>query len=349
MVSPVNAACSLSVPTPDGSGQAVHPDVVYVPDGHLGYAYWMACTPYPFGIDTEENPIIRVSHDGIDWIPFPGAPDPLVSKPGRAGWHHADTDLVLHNGSLHVFYISTATEGAGTTFSVISSTDGCRWTEPCEIYSAAWGVSPAVVVDDRGHWDMWYIYLDTLDPHAESQLLRRAGESPLRFGDVVACTLEIEGHRVWHIDVVAVGAGFEALVTAFPRNADPSVSRLFHAYSPDGLDWRLSRVRPLLSRSSFGWDNRMIYRSTFIKRGDGTYRIWYSACSWGMRCGIGYVEGPLDALSPLVGQSTHSAGLAVRIREDAAGLAKYGASRLLPATIYAQLAAARRHFSRGRR
>ena len=58
-------------------------------------------------------------------------------------------------------------------------------------------------------------------------------------------------------------------------------------------------LSPLIRPTLFGADNRMVYRSSFLKRIDGSYRIWNSTASWGMRCGIGFVPGQIDGLLPL--------------------------------------------------
>ena len=62
----------LNIPTYDGSGQAVHPDVYYNANGWNGYRYWMAMTPYPNGNAAYENPSIVVSNDNLNWIVPPG-------------------------------------------------------------------------------------------------------------------------------------------------------------------------------------------------------------------------------------------------------------------------------------
>ena len=48
----------LTIPTYDGSGQAVHPDVYYNASGWKGYKYWMTMTPYPNSNSGFENPSI---------------------------------------------------------------------------------------------------------------------------------------------------------------------------------------------------------------------------------------------------------------------------------------------------
>ena len=78
----------------------------------------------------------------------------------------------------------------------------------------------------------------------------------------------------------------------------------------------------------------MIYRSSFLKEEDGTYRIWYSASSWGRHFGIGYVHGGLDAL----GEDT-SCPLADipafprRLLEDLRGYLGYQVSSRLPVPL----------------
>ena len=47
----------LTIPTFDGSGQAVHPSVIDLVQMHgvtswAGYRYWMLMTPYPYADDT---------------------------------------------------------------------------------------------------------------------------------------------------------------------------------------------------------------------------------------------------------------------------------------------------------
>lgn len=335
----MNSRHDLCIPTPDGSGQAVHPDVLHVPSGFLGYEYWMACTPYPFAADRLENPIVRVSHDGVHWTSFPGAPDPLVEAPSNGAWHHADTDIVLHRGRLYVFYISTNRERAETVFSFIASVDGVHWSEPKEIYRGTWGVSPSVVVDDQEGWSMWYVFRDSLSRAQHSIVYRRRGSSATSLGPAQVCELQVPRHVVWHLDVICTEHRIEALVTAFPRGTDPSRSRLFHAVSEDGHMFRLTTGKPLIRPSWFGWDNRMVYRSSFVKRVDGTYRIWYSAASWGMRCGIGLVEGALDRLRQVSVEGSQLSQ-SRRWSEDALGLMKYSAYRVLPAPAYAHLLSA---------
>ncbi|MGD0712551.1 MAG: DUF2341 domain-containing protein, partial [Bacteroidales bacterium] len=50
-----------------GSGNVLHPDVVYFPSGKDGYKYWMMYTPYSSTVSKNETPCVVRSNDGITW------------------------------------------------------------------------------------------------------------------------------------------------------------------------------------------------------------------------------------------------------------------------------------------
>jgi hypothetical protein len=63
-----NADTYLKISTYDGSNQLTHPCVLYREKGWNGYTYIMAMTPYPDYINSIENPSMRYSNDGINWV-----------------------------------------------------------------------------------------------------------------------------------------------------------------------------------------------------------------------------------------------------------------------------------------
>jgi hypothetical protein len=319
---------ALRVPTPDGSGQPVHPDVVDTVDGFAGSRFWMACTPYPFGDDRLENPVIRVSDDGVEWRPVPGAPDPLVPAPVDTSRHWSDTDLTLHAGRLHLVFRGCERGRPESEFLLMSSDDGVAWTDPVRVWSGRHGVSPALVAGENG-WSMWHIECSPGDPTVPVRLVRHDGPRIGDWTDLRDCTASVPGHVLWHVDVRGTGDGFEALVAAYPEGTNPSRCRLFHLVSDDGVAFRLSTPRPVVAPSWRRWNNRMVYRSTFSHTPDEGYRIWYSGASWGMRCGIGLAEG--DHLEELRFRSGPTGvGRLQRLREDLPGVLSYVAQYRLP-------------------
>jgi hypothetical protein len=307
----------------------------------------MAVTPYPSGQDRLENPALRASHDGLHWQAVPGVPDPLVQPPTDLNGHHADPDLVYHQGEIFLVYMTTGR--TGTTFSVITCKDPCNWTPPRVIYHGSFGVSPAVVVDGT-RWILWYVAKNAEPGRgvAPYGLLRREGPSLYELGEAKSCHIVIANHSIWHLDVINTDSGYEALISAYPDGADPSRSRLFHARSADGFVFTPTSSHPLLSPPLTGWDSRVVYRTTFLRNQEGRYRIWYSAASWGMRWGIGYVEGSLDNLtSPAQAAQVPPVSFMTRIRENLIGFAKYMLIKYLPSREIDRLQRFKRALVRG--
>src|SRR5690349_7627397 len=77
---PLDSLVVLNLATFDGSGQVVHPDVVFLPhswdNGQARLA--MAITPYPYGDAGRENPSLFVSEAGDTWAVPATATNPIV-------------------------------------------------------------------------------------------------------------------------------------------------------------------------------------------------------------------------------------------------------------------------------
>jgi hypothetical protein len=338
----MNARAPLRILS-DDCWENVHPDILHLPQGFVGYPYWMAFTPYPGGNDRLENPTLRASHDGLSWVRIPGLSDPVIPPPEDPEAHNADPDLAFHGGRLHMVYVTSHEMVRESTFTVVSSADIVHWSPPCVIQNNTGGFSPTCVVD-WNLWRLWFVRPDVQRGFSSSQLLYRQGPDFTHLGDEHLCQLDIPGHILWHIDVQRVAHGYEALAAAFPEGMDGSRTRLFHTVSADGLSFVLSRREAILKPSFFGWDNRMIYRSSFLKEPDGTYRIWYSAGSWGRHFGIGYVQGPLDNLKEsdlalLVPVQSPSA----KLFEDLTGFLSHSPIRDLQVSLAALFPGVRKH------
>ena len=303
----MNASAPLMIIALENSWEQIHPDVVYVPEGFGGYPYWMAFTPYPLSNDRLENPTIRASYDGIHWQKTPGTTDPLVPPPESREWHHADTELVYSSGILHVIYLTIQDRSNKTTFNAISCKDDLQWSEPYVFHEDVGAVSPTLQVCGNV-WHEWFIRAKAETRFRSSELVHREGYDLTNLRNERVCDIQIPEHVPWHIDVLKVEDGYEALVAASPKKyASTDRTRLFHLSSKDGLIFEPTSKNPLIKPSKFGWDNRAIYRSTFLKKQDGSYRIWYSALSWGYHCGIGLLDGSIDSLhEKTVSPDTHA-------------------------------------------
>lgn len=335
----MNAPHPVLLQTPDGSGQCVHPDVIETPGGWAGYRYWMAMTPFPHGEPRVENPCVRASANGVDWVLPQGTPDPIAAAPADGYSHHADTDLAFDGQRLHLVYMTRNPRTETNQFSWTHSLDARSWSAPQVLLTEPWAVSPALLATPD-LWSLWYVRYDvSRGPGRDnpSQLFRLQGPGPQQLAQRQACTLEIPGHIAWHIDVIAVPGGFEALVAAFPLGTQPARCRLFHTRSDDGLRFELSQRQPLLQPNRRGWDSCMIYRSTFLREADGQYRVWYTGASWAMRCGIGQLRGPLDDLRPVADTPALMPSRRARLAEDLRAVVVNTLQRTLPKAAYAAL------------
>ena len=290
----MNARAPLRIIGLENCWEHVHPDVIHLPECFAGYPYWIVFTPYPLMNDRLENPTIRASHDGMNWQRVAGIPDPLVPPPESNEIHHADPELIYNSGHLHVVYGTIHRYTEEVTFNSMNCKSDLHWSKPVVIHRDVGAVSPTFQIDGDVFHE-WFIRMNKIEP-SDSELLRRDGSDLTSLGHERKCHVDIPGYVAWHIDVLKVEDAYEALIAAFPRGTDNSRTRLFHLFSQDGLRFELKSLNPLIEPSSRGWDNRMIYRSTFLKAKDGTYRIWYSAGSWGCHFGIGLLQGSLDSL-----------------------------------------------------
>ncbi|MHB1544408.1 MAG: hypothetical protein ACYCS1_09385 [Gammaproteobacteria bacterium] len=328
----VKVAGPLNIGSELGHVQHVHPDVVHIPGGFQGYQYWMVFNPYPRAQDRWENPVIRVSHDGYSWERFHNLPDPLVPAPADPDLHHADPELVYAAGKLHLVFMTARKSTGETEFFVMETRSGMDWSTPTAFHSGRWNACPTFIWTDPT-WQMWMVELDTSRRYAQARIERYAGPDIFRMKIQAVCDMSIPGHVPWHLDVQKTDLGYEALVAAFPSGTDNSRTRLFHLVSANGSKFTLTGKCPLLAPSWLGWDNRMIYRSCFLKLETGQYRIWYSAASWCLRFGLGYLEGNIFRLKPSSLCPTTRARFSADLLPSLSMWLRYHARRRIPVRL----------------
>jgi hypothetical protein len=279
-----NAATYQDIPTYDGSGQTVHPDIAYFPDGWHGYKYWMAMTPNYYDSAGRENPHVVASNDGLSWEVPPGLANPVVPFPPCD--HNSDPDIVYNPRSdeLYLYYTEQRrAEYCGTTnenrLVLLMSSDGVDWGEShalitWDVAKEPLYVSPAVVYRD-GQFELW-LTTGTEVVHATSE--DGVNWSPLEPASIDAVP--------WHLDVAYVKDRSEYWMLFVDSPVAGSKLRL--ATSKDGLNWT-AQLDPVLSPGS-GWDGERIYRSTFLYDAGGIFRVWYSAKDSAGRWHVGYAE-----------------------------------------------------------
>jgi len=271
--------CTVPLPTYDGSGQLVHPDVAVFPGGFAGHEFWLAATPYPNGNANLENPSI-FTDDARRWIVPPDVRNPLVTPPPSPA-HNSDPDLVFDPASnrLRMYYRLTADNTDDIRMQ--TTPDGEHWSQPVSVAKATGIaiVSPAVVRLPNGAWRMWSVNAVKGGCQTQSTVVeRRISSDGIHWSTPSPVTLVQPGFVPWHLDVQYIPTKREywAVFAAYPQGAGCAADDLFFARSVDGITWQTYQT-PLVSRLDYPAYANAVYRSTFYYDADNdAVRLWLS-------------------------------------------------------------------------
>jgi hypothetical protein len=283
-----NAPTYQVTPTYDGSGQGMHPDVVYFPDGWNGYRYWMAMTPFTCGDFRKENPSILASNDGSSWEVPPGLTNPIISTPSGDGYN-ADPDIVYNDDTneLWVYFFRCFYNTNLVKLTLMRSSDGIHWSAP--EYLITWDPYPYdegsfAVIKQGSDWHYWA--WSSIAPH---KVRYRHSEDGKNWSEGQNVTFSPEPLMFpWHLNVIYVPTKLEYWMLFCDSSG--AGGRLVFAKSTDRLNWTPSSAE-VLSPSAYGWDNYTLYRATLLY--DSTsqlLKVWYSARNTLNQWHTGYVE-----------------------------------------------------------
>jgi hypothetical protein len=270
-----NAPTYQITPTYDGSGQAMHPDIVYFPDGWNGYKYWMAMLPLTYGDSSKENPSILASNDGASWEVPPGLNNPIIGQPSPGGCN-ADTDLVYNDDTneLWVYFLRCWQNPGMVKLTLMRSSDGINWSEP--EYLITWRYYPydegsPAVIKQGSDWHYW-----AMIDNAPHKVTYRHSEDGKNWSEGQNITFSpVPPFLPWHLDVIYVPTKLEYWMLFCDSSGYGA--RLVFAKSKDRLNWTPS-IAEVLSPSVYGWDCRRLYRSTMLYDSNSELlRVWYSA------------------------------------------------------------------------
>lgn len=277
-----NADTPQVTPTPDGSGEVVHPDVVKVPTWN-GYEYWMAITGYTGRDSAKENPQILASHDGDSWVVPAGLTNPIEPNPGADDYNY-DPDIVMGpDGKMYVFY-GQVIDGVSSHY-VRESSDGVDWSTRTKILDG--DIKSASIVYRNGVWTMWHIGPSGIG--YERIVKRTAVAATGPWSAPVQCKIysNVGGlfsnppsdKVIWHLNVIAISDGSYRVVYSVYDSGNLSTNKLHWGGSYDGVLFFMDAAPFLQAGSAGQWDNLQLYRSAFLQRSDGDYDLWYSGMS----------------------------------------------------------------------
>ena len=252
----------------------------------------MSYTPYPSGNDSKENPHIAVSNDLVNWtkvFDIDRALDtPESNIPGKR--YNSDSHIVYNDDldRIEIYWRYVDDINGDVYLYRMLSNDGVTWSEK-EV--AAYSVvrlekdyiSPAIIYEN-GVYKMWFVDHDLTIKYTTSiDGINWENEELLDFkyeDDVLS----------WHLDVIKSDLGYEMIVVAFDEWENHNDMDMYYSKSIDGITWDKATVVLKPTRGTGFWDNRGIYRSSFVKI-NGTYLVYYGGTNEDLHHGTGLVYG----------------------------------------------------------
>lgn len=298
----------MSIPTYDGSGQSVHPDVVAFGSAWHGARYWLTMTPYPKSDQHLENPSILASDDGESVRVPGGVANPVIKAPGKRKDYNSDPELVYEPQSDQLVLFHRFVEAKTNTIHVATSHDGVTWTH---LRAPFWErahnlVSPTVAPRAAAPARMWYVSAGKAgcDARSTTVMLRTATDTTGRVVDTkwagaTRTDLSIPGYNIWHIKArwIPEKTEYWMLISAFPVNGDGcKTDDLFFARSTDGQHWT-AYAQPVLRHQDRAWTAATVYRSSFLyDAANDVLELWISGRGTDGTWGMGHARARFSTL-----------------------------------------------------
>ncbi len=267
----------IRVPTYDGSGSAVHPDVVRTPRdwGAGAGTLWMVVTP-----SAREYPSVYASADGLTWGVPAGAHHPIARSDSNAFGHLSDPAALFDPERRELLVYYRWSEDRDDLW-LTRSHDGVSWIAPELVLTAHLhgALSPSVLRRASDQWEMYSVDAGRGCKGTEAHVDRRTSTDGRRWGPPapVDLTLPWDGFFPWHIAVtwVPVESRYWALVNV-KEKGDCETPALFLAVSRDGASW-ITFPQPLLERGAIPEFRDIVYRASLLYDStEDAVRFWYS-------------------------------------------------------------------------
>lgn len=283
-----NSKYKLNIISEYGDNEAYHPKVLYFENEWNGYKYWMSYTPYPQGDDSKENPHIAVSNDLITWKTLENLDTPANTKKGLK--YNSDSHIVYNNdlNRLECYWRYVDDTKNEAIIYRRTTRDGINWTEkevsllnkPRDNMDC---VSPAILYEN-GQYKMWYV-------DKNNTIKYRTSNDGLKWSNGIEIFLEYEEDvKSWHLDVIHTSKGYEMLIVSYKNWQMRNDMNLYYTISQDGINWKNAKIIMKPTVSTLNWDNKGIYRTSFIYE-NGVYYVYYSGTDLDYHHGIGLVFG----------------------------------------------------------
>lgn len=270
----------LSIVTPDGSNEPLHPSVIYTGTNRLnGFCYWMAFTPYPIKSkiyrDRYECPCVISSNDGLKWN-YPGDVryiDDLTDKQILEKDYFSDPELVMENDTLHMYYrLSTGGINLYTKNVEVfrkSTKDGIVWSERKSILFETGKenyeiISPTIIYNDN-MFILWFVS----GKKWHRKIYRMISDDGINWYSVNDCKLNGYTFDPWHIDCKIINSIYILTVYDMSEN-------LVLLTSNDGIVFKVLKTAIVPSRRIYSFYRSTLYRASLCFDGN-EYKMYFTA------------------------------------------------------------------------
>lgn len=270
----------LEIQTYEGSGQTVHPHVLFFDEKFMGFHYIMAITPYPYSNNAHENPSIFGSHDGVIWEVPDGVINPVVGIPIDIayGGYYSDPFILRKDNILELWFRHTlgrSPEGQSIRRNSHNriyrtvSTDLKNWS-PLDIMldcpdNLDAFMSPTVI-HNGSKYRIWYANFN-------SQLFYIESDDFVSWSERVRVYADLGGLGIWHHEIRHTGEQYEALFTSADWGNNPQF-RLFFAISDCGLDFGIGSEISVRCLSP-ALVEYTVHKCSFVKI-NGVYQMYFT-------------------------------------------------------------------------
>ncbi|HEX4683990.1 MAG TPA: hypothetical protein VH277_14825 [Gemmatimonadaceae bacterium] len=269
----------LSLSTPDGSGQTVHPDYLAVPASWSAASQYLVLTPYPNGNAAFENPSLFSGPDGIAWSTPAGVTNPIAS-PKDGYLSDPDALFVPESNELWIYYRSV---DAQNTIRLVKSADGVHFGAPTIVAQGVNHtiVSPTVARRGATDWLMWAVNANVGCSAAATTVEVRHSPNGTDWSEPLTVSLTQPGYSVWHIDVQWIPSRHEFWALYNVKTPGSCTTpAVFLATSADGETWK-TYPSPVLAHGAIPAFEDVVYRSTFdYDAATDAISLWYSGARY---------------------------------------------------------------------
>lgn len=282
-----------------GNNQGYHPKIIYFNNLWNGFKYWMVFTPYPYGDETKENPVINVSNDLKKWFSPKGIHNPLdIPLNCSIKQYNSDTHLLFNNDSnqLELFWRYVNDVDNKVVIYRIKSNNGINWNRK-EVFLKSDNrkkldfVSPVINYDEK-IYKIWYVN------HKQIYYIEKNKNN---FTEPRRININYDNnYYTWHIDLIynkeknlyeLITCGYKKKIRNMP---------LFYISSENNINWTtpIKILKPC--KEAYKFDSYSLYRSSLIYE-NGIYYLIYSAHNKYLEVGIGIMFGKdITKLNPFI-------------------------------------------------